>query len=114
MYILYTSANYLSLAPPTSPDPPIVTIINLTTLNISWSPPWTHPVNNYTLFITNNNTGITMNYRTVNTQYILYDEDNSECNVLEFTVSANTDVGNSHSEKTIKGFPKCEFNITIC
>ena len=99
-----------SIAPPTSPDPPIVTIINLTTLKISWSPPWTHPVNNYTLFITNNNTGITMNYTTVNTQYILYDEDNSECNVLEFTVSANTDVGNSGlSEKTVKGFPKCEF-----
>ena len=114
MYILYTSANYLSLAPPTSPDPPIVTIINLTTLNISWSPPWTHPVNNYTLFITNNYTGITMNYTTLNTQYIIYDEDNSECNVLEFTVSANTDVENSgRSEKTIKGFPKCEFNITI-
>ena len=37
-----------------------------------------------------------MNYTTVNTQYILYDEDNSECNVLEFTVSANTDVGNSN------------------
>ena len=30
-----------------------------------------------------------------------------ECNVLEFTVSANTDVGNSGlSEKTVKGFPK--------
>ena len=106
--------NYLSLAPPTSPDPPIVTIINLTALNISWSPPWTHPVNNYTLFITNNNTGITMNYTTVNTQYILYNEDNSECNVLEFTVSANTDVGNSGlSEKTVKRFPKCEFKY-VC
>ena len=97
-----------SIAPPTSPDPPIVTIINLTTLKISWSPPWIHPVNNYTLFITNNNTGIIMNYTTVNTQYRVYD--NSECNVLEFTVSANTDVGNSRfSEKTINGFPKCEF-----
>ena len=96
-----------SIAPPTSPDPPIVTIINLTTLKISWSPPWTHPVNNYTLFITNNNTGITMNYTTVNTQYIVYD---SECNVLVFTVSANTDVGNSGlSGKTVKRFPKCEF-----
>ena len=99
-----------SIAPPTSPDPPIVTIINLTSFIILWSPPWTHPVNDYTLFITNNNTGFTMNYTTVNTQYILYNEDNSECNVLDFTVSANTDVGNSGlSEKTFKGFPKCEF-----
>ena len=48
-----------------------------------------------------------MNYTTINTQYIVYDEDNSECNVFEFTVSANTDVGNSGlSEKTVKGFPK--------
>ena len=84
----------------------MVTVFNLTTLNISWSSPWTHPVNNYTLFITNNNTGITMNYTTVNTQYILHNEDNNECNVLEFTVSANTDVENGLSEKTVKGFSK--------
>ena len=45
-----------------------------------------------------------MNYTTVNTQYILYDEDNSE---LEFTVSANTDVENNGlSENTVNGFPK--------
>ena len=38
---------------------------------------------------------------------MLHDEDNSECNILEFTVSANTDVGNSGlSENTVKGFPK--------
>ena len=92
---------------PNPPSPPTATIVNVTTMNISWSPPWQHPVESYNLSITNEASNETHEISTSIRSYIFSKGSTSDCTVFSFRVSAVTDVGTSElSNATYKGFPK--------
>ena len=73
-------------------------------MSVSWSAPWMHPIQSYTLLISSNSFENTVN--TSSTNYVLNKRNITECEVLNFTVRANTEIGSSEfSSKTFKGFP---------
>ena len=82
---------------------------NTTTITVSWSPPWSHLVNNYT---------VTMNNLSTNTWIVNYlnnDETTwrihnfiahpSQCDRLRLFVTAFTDIGETKSKIIEAGFP---------
>ena len=86
-------------------------VINDNSLHISWTPPWFQPVNTYTLFIRNIDRGTTVTYKTSQIHYIIEKDNSSDCEVLKFSVSADTDVGTTkQSNETMKGFIKGWYN----
>ena len=98
-------------APPGTQDPPVVNVINDNSLHISWTPPWFQPVNTYTLFIRNIDRGTTVTYKTSQIHYIIEKDNSSDCEVLKFSVAADTDVGTTkQSNETMKGFIKGWYN----
>ena len=98
-------------APPGTQDPPVVNVINDNSLHISWTPPWFQPVNTYTLFIRNIDRGTTVTYKTSQIYYIIEKDNSSDCEVLKFSVAADTDVGTTkQSNETMKGFIKGLYN----
>ena len=94
--------------PPASPDRPLITVINLTSLLISWSPPWPHPIDSYVLSYTSNITAeINVTLPSNTTQFVLRKSSESDCIVYSVKVLAVTDVGPSEfSNVTYTGFPK--------
>ena len=100
---------FLFLALPNVIDPPVVTTINRTSLNISWNLPWFHPVNFYTVFVHNltERQNSSLSYTTKTNFFIFNNEEMFECAELSFAVQADTDVGeNAVSNSTIKRFYK--------
>ena len=96
--------NDLSKAPPVAPNPPVITLLNATVMSVSWSAPWIHPIQSYTLHISSNSFENTVT--TSSTNYVLNKRNITECEVVNFTVRANTEIGSSEfSSKTVKGFP---------
>ena len=96
-------------APPESPSPPTVRPHNYSSLSISWTPPWSHPVNYYTLFINSSNNNETFSFTTTEINFDLMKESHnfSTCEELYFSVAASTDVGLSErSNKSTYGFIK--------
>ena len=93
------------------PSPPLVEILNSSAANISWKSQWSHPVNNYTLTISDINATLFTN-TTVTTNSIIITKDSiNDCTLLSVTVTANTDVGSSKiSNSTAFGFPKCKLS----
>ena len=98
------------IAPP--PDPPLspnITAMSNTLLYITWSPPWPHPISDYTLFVRNNVTKEEFNYTTTQAYYELTKESHnfSVCQVLYISVLTNTEVGSSgKSDESSYGFIK--------
>ena len=89
--------------------------MNSSAVNISWGSPWSYPVNNYTLTISNSMTNITLFIITTIGNNVIITKDNiNDCTLLYVAVFANTDIGsNEVSDSKIFGFPKCKFTILI-
>ena len=101
---------YFSSSQSTSTQP-LVSKLNTTALNVSWSSPWSYPVNSYTLTISSPD--ISPQYNTTNTYFLVSMETLhvSECSPIVLSVEANTDVGGSgNSDNTTTGFPKCKLS----
>ena len=86
--------------------------LNTTALNVSWSSPWSYPVNSYTLTISSPD--ISTQYNTTNDTYFIVSMETvhvSECSPIVLSVEANTDIGGSgNSNNTTTGFPKCKLS----
>ena len=96
---------------PPKQSPPLVEVLNSSATNISWTPPWAYPVNNYTLTITDSMTNMTLFTNSTSDINIVIIKNNiDDCTMLYVKVAANTDVGPSeisdHSQ--VFGFPKCK------
>ena len=86
-----------------------------TSVTFSWTPAWSHTVNNYTVSVIDTygivngshtvNTGTTWTITQGNTSY--------ECTEINVTVTANTDVGSITSEVFHTGFPKREIKYYL-
>lgn len=94
--MLIVSFFYFIPAPPEPVSPPAISIINDTSLLISWHPPWAHPVNMYYILVTDERNGTIVlvgNYTIEqNTYYLLTDTTGFECSILSVTIQAVTDV----------------------
>lgn len=78
---------------------------NLTALTLTWTAPWSLPVNNYTITITNTSSGLVSQFTVDKEQFVL--RGGGQCDELVFTVEAETDVGgNGTSPNTTGGFPE--------
>lgn len=80
--------------------------INTTSILVTWTPPWPHPVNHYAISVNN-----TVTYTVRTTSFIIYRMNTSidECHGINITVTAGTDVGSSPpSLPFITGFPICK------
>ena len=78
---------------------------NLTTLTLTWSVPWPHPISNYTVTVTNTSSGLVSQYTVNEEQFVL--RGGGQCDELVFTVEAETDVGSSGTSPNISGgFPE--------
>lgn len=95
------------IGPPDSPASPMVATMNLTTLSVSWTAPWLLPLNSYTVTMTNITSSQAIGeWTTTHTNMFVEKTWQSDCDTLEFTVRANTDVGSSStSQPRITGFP---------
>ena len=92
--------------------------IDTTTITISWSPPWSHAVNSYT---------ITMNNMTTNDWTVHDVSDGREhwnitstdtathtaCHDIAIFITAYTDVGSASSNVLVTGFPIGKHFFTI-
>ena len=86
---------------------------NLTTLTLTWTAPWPHPISNYTVTVTNTSSGL-VNQFTVNEENFVLRGGGSHCDELVFIVEAETDVGSSGtSSNTTGGFPKGLFLYSL-
>lgn len=99
------------VGPPLPPPPPGVVMSNLVTLVVSWTAPWSLPVSSYILRMTDTSSLALLGLWITNCTQVLVDKtQQSECNLMDFTVEAMTDVGSTGaSHPTIAGFP-----ITKC
>ena len=94
-------------AGPSPPDAPTALLLSPSKMEVSWEPPWPHPVNSYLVYVTNTHAGTSLNYSISSTNLTVLKESNDSCYELEFAVLALTDVGPSNlSQTTIKGFSK--------
>ena len=113
--------NYLGICaragPPMPPASPGVVTSNLTTLVVSWTAPWSFPVKNYILRMTDaSSSELVRTWVTNATQALVTKTWQSECKLVVFTVEAITDVGHSGaSQPTMAGFPisKCMW-VGVC
>ena len=98
---------------PGRPEAPILTVTNLTTLTLTWTAPWPHPISNYTVTVTNTSSGLVNQFIANEEQFVLRrGEGGGQCDELVFTVEAETDVGSSgFSPNTTGGFPNGLFCI---
>ena len=69
--------------------------MNNTSILISWSPPWPHPINGYQLTVINSTSGRNqqVEYSVRDDSFVLNNPSGFECNHLSVVVQANTDVG---------------------
>ena len=106
---LEKSTNTLYAGPPGPPGAPTLTVTNLTTLTLTWTAPWSLPVKNYTITITNTSSGLVSQFIIDKEQFVLrrVGRGGGQCDELVFTVEAETEVGsNGTSPSTTGGFPK--------
>ena len=106
-----TIKNTLHSGPPGPPRAPTLTVTNLTTITLTWTAPWSLPVKNYTITITNTTSGLVSQFIVNKEQFVLGRKGGGrgggQCDELVFTVEAETDVGsNGTSPNTTGGFPK--------
>ena len=103
--------------PPSSPGTPSVTIVDLTTLEVSWTAPW-YPADSYILKIKNMTVGGSVSSQTINSTSLIETQGYSDglCHSLKFTVEAvHSSLGNSFpSNAIISGFPKGLCDMTLC
>ena len=87
---------------------------NLTTLTLTWTAPWPHPILDYTVTMLNLSSG-QQNQWTTCDEYLVVQrggEAGGQCDELVFTVVAETAVGSSkNSPNTTGGFPKGSFKL---
>ena len=115
------------LGPPEPPGAPTLTVTNLTTLTLTWSAPWQHPISNYTVTVTNTSSSLVSQFTVYEEQFVLKNEGGAGegrggrgevyCDELVFTVEAETDVGRSGTSLNATGnFPRCEHtpNMLMC
>ena len=79
-----------------------------TTISIKWSPPWSHPVNNYTVTVTNRSDFVQTVYdidKKNRVWTLSFNLTETECDELEVYVTAFTDVGSTNSRRFSTGFP---------
>ena len=98
---------------PGRPGAPILTVTNLTTLTLTWTAPWSHPISNYTVAVTNTSSGLVSQFTVDKEQFVLRrGGGGGQCDELVFTVEAETDVGSSGSSpNTTGGLPNGLFCI---
>ena len=101
----------------------------MTTLTLTWTAPWPHPISNYTVTVTNTTSGLVSLFTVDEEQFVLKEGGGGgggsgadgqgggegvvgkgrggQCDELVFTVEAETDVGSSGTSPiTTGGFPK--------
>ena len=105
--VAITIESVFCAGPPSAPEPPILSALNSTTLNISWTAPWFLPLNNYTITMLNiSSASIQDQWTTPKTSYLVTKPQNSDCELFDFTVEANTGVGSTGpSQPSTAGFP---------
>ena len=107
---------YYNTGLPGPPGVPILTVTNQTTLTLTWTPPWPHPISDYTVTMLNLTSGQQSQWTTCD-EYLVVQrgiEGRGQCNELVFTVVAETEIGSSeNSSKTTGGFPKGSFNMVV-
>ena len=83
---------------------------NSSAIVASWSSPWYHRVNNYTVTVVDRASGDWTNHFVhSDTTYIIQQDVNSsysECHEFDFFVSASTDIGDTKSAIVRSGFSK--------
>lgn len=96
--------------PPSPPESPTVSVKDNSTLAVSWTAPWSFPINHYTLRMINASSSELIGLWVTNhTELMVNKSWPSDCDLLVFTVEAFTDVGPSGpSEPTLTGFPTSE------
>ena len=96
-----------SLGVPPKQSTPLVEVLNSSAANISWTPPWIYPIDNYTLIVTDSMTNITL--CTNASDIVIIKNSTDDCTLMYVKVVANTDVGPSEiSDSQAFGFPKCK------
>ena len=94
---------------PGPPGAPTLTVTNLTTLTLTWTAPWPHPILDYTVTMLNLSSGQQNQWKTCDEYLVVQrgEEARGQCDELVFTVLVETAVGSSeNSSKTTRGFPK--------
>ena len=95
---------------PAAPGAPTLTVTNLTALTLTWTAPWSLPINNYTVTVSNTSSGVANQFTIAENQFVLSrggEVGGGQCDELVFTVEAETNVGSSGtSPNTTGGFPK--------
>ena len=100
----------LYAGPPSPPEPLNLSVLNSTTLLISWTAPWSFPIDNYTITTHNSDSANVQSFWTTpQTSFLVRKPQNSDCELFDFTVEANTGVGSSGpSQPSTAGFPTCK------
>ena len=97
------------LLPSGLPGPPedfTVQVTNMTALTLTWTAPWPHPISNYIVTMLNLSSSQKSKWGTNENQFVLRGGGGGQCDELQFTVKAVTEVGNSTgSPPARKGFP---------
>ena len=97
----------MSLGPPGPPRAPTLTVNNLTALTLTWTAPWPHPISNYTITMLNLSSGQESRWTACEEQFVMRGGGGGQCDKLQFTVEAETEVGSSGpSPNTEGGFPR--------
>ena len=102
-YIIYNTGL------PGPPGAPTLTVTNLTTLTLTWTAPWLHPILYYTVTMLNLSSSQQNQWTTFDEYLVVQrgEEGRGQCDELVFTVLADTTVGSSeNSPNTTGGFPK--------
>ena len=92
--------------PPGPPEAPKLTVTNMTAINLTWAAPWPFPVSNYTITMLNLSSGQESQWTAYEEQFVVRGG-GGQCDELQFTVEAETEVGSSGpSPNTTGSFPK--------
>ena len=94
-----------------------MTLTNQSTITLTWTAPWLHPITNYTVAVTNTSSGLVSLFTVDEEQFVLKGgvggsggggvRGGGQCDKLLFTVEAETDVGSSGTSPiTTGGFLK--------
>ena len=96
--------------PPAASGAPTLTVNNMTALTLTWTAPWSLPISNYTVTVSNTSSGVVSQFTVAENQFVLRrggEGGGGQCDELVFTVEAETDVGSSGtSPNTTGGFSK--------